>query len=432
MKNVLYSLFLLLAYSGYGQSGDSIDLQVCIRQWCSGSPVADVDFNFNPQPLVPATLVTDPGSDAQGCWVFESAFDTGTVVQILPYKNDLHLNGVTVWDFWLVARHILGLEILPSPYAMIAADINKSGTITSFDLVEMRKLMLGVYSELPNNTSWRFVDANFAFPNPINPFTTQFPESPIIDEPADTIYNFDLVAIKVGDVDCSAGPGAAPEGNDRFTEPLVIKKGTIQNGIFRLPVFLEKDTRLNALQFSLHFDPEALVIKDVISAALGEGLEWASPQPGELNLVWVHPDAKQIGPGQALAYIEFQAESVSSDCSSLQEGIRLKGLAVTDQMEQMDLHLEFTEVQPPSSNVVRAYPNPITEGATLEIRAAQAAPATLEIRDAFGGLQWEKQWQAAKGFEPVVIPEEAFPQKGIYFYFIQVGNERYSGQLIRI
>ena len=37
--------------------------------------------------------------------------------------------------------HILGMDELDSPYQMIAADANNSGTITSADLVEIRKLI---------------------------------------------------------------------------------------------------------------------------------------------------------------------------------------------------------------------------------------------------------------------------------------------------
>ena len=59
---------------------------------------------------------------------------------------------------------------------MIAADANMSGSITTFDIVELRKLILGIYQTLPNNTSWRFVDKSFVFPNPANPFSALFPE----------------------------------------------------------------------------------------------------------------------------------------------------------------------------------------------------------------------------------------------------------------
>ena len=88
---------------------------------------------------------------------------------------------------------------------MIAADANKSGSITTFDIVELRKLILGIYQELPNNTSWRFVDKAFAFPNPNNPFQTTFPENISVASSCMTSHmDDDFVGVKVGDVNGTA------------------------------------------------------------------------------------------------------------------------------------------------------------------------------------------------------------------------------------
>ena len=62
-----------------------------------------------------------------------------------------------------IQRHLLGLDPLDSPYKMIAADANNSESLTAIDLVEIRKLILGLYLEFPNNASWRFVDKDFVF-----------------------------------------------------------------------------------------------------------------------------------------------------------------------------------------------------------------------------------------------------------------------------
>ncbi|MBK7939747.1 MAG: hypothetical protein IPJ82_22850 [Lewinellaceae bacterium] len=115
-------------------------------------------------------------SDDQGMYVFPDAVPLGADYTVTPTKDDNPLNGVSTYDLVLISKHILGLEPLNSPYKMIAADANKSNSITTFDIVEIRKLILGIYSELPNNTSWRFVDQDFAFPQPNNPFATQFPK----------------------------------------------------------------------------------------------------------------------------------------------------------------------------------------------------------------------------------------------------------------
>ncbi|MEP7269115.1 MAG: dockerin type I domain-containing protein [Saprospiraceae bacterium] len=52
---------------------------------------------------------------------------------------------------------MLGIERLKSPYKKIAADVNNDNDISAIDLLELRKLILGIYDKLPDNTSWKFV-----------------------------------------------------------------------------------------------------------------------------------------------------------------------------------------------------------------------------------------------------------------------------------
>jgi hypothetical protein len=76
-------------------------------------------------------------SDDQGQFVF--------VPDAVPLECQLHGNTderrqpaqrrIDV-DLVLISKHILGLEPLNSPYKMIAADANKSNSITTFDIVE--------------------------------------------------------------------------------------------------------------------------------------------------------------------------------------------------------------------------------------------------------------------------------------------------------
>ncbi|MCC6281708.1 MAG: hypothetical protein IT262_13965, partial [Saprospiraceae bacterium] len=98
-------------------------------------------------------------------------------VVITPYHNEDPLNGVSTYDAVLMQKHILNIEPLNSPYKMIAADINRSGAITTFDIVLMRRVLLGIDQNFYNNTSWRFVPRAHVFPtaNPFDP--PAFPET---------------------------------------------------------------------------------------------------------------------------------------------------------------------------------------------------------------------------------------------------------------
>jgi len=122
---------------------------------------------------------------------------------LTPKLDENPLNGVSTFDILLIQRHILGIQALNSPYKMIAADVNNSRSITTLDMIQLRKLILGLDSKFTHNRAWRFVDATYIFPNPTNPWQGSFPESSSIASwRPNPSTNF--VAIKIGDLNSSA------------------------------------------------------------------------------------------------------------------------------------------------------------------------------------------------------------------------------------
>ncbi len=129
---------------------------------------------------------------------------TGYDYTVTPQLDVLPLNGVSTFDLVLISKHILGVQPLNSPYKMVAADVNNSKTITTQDLIALRRLILSVDTDFANNTSWRFIPANYSFPVPTNPWFEQFPEvANLNDLPAGTTVA-DFVGVKIGDVNASA------------------------------------------------------------------------------------------------------------------------------------------------------------------------------------------------------------------------------------
>ena len=58
-----------------------------------------------------------------------------------------------------IQRHILGLRRFEEPCRLDAADVNRDDRITGADLVELRKLILGIY------TSWPYGNGTSVFVN---------------------------------------------------------------------------------------------------------------------------------------------------------------------------------------------------------------------------------------------------------------------------
>lgn len=148
--------------------------------------------------------MTDVLTDSAGQYSFADAF-SGSDYELQPRRNDDHLNGVSTFDLVLISRHVLGVQLLDSPYKIIAADVNNTGHITTLDIIKLRRLILSLDTELEHVESWRFVPADYQFPNTANPWQELFPTSITVSGlSGDGLLQQDFIAIKMGDVNLDA------------------------------------------------------------------------------------------------------------------------------------------------------------------------------------------------------------------------------------
>lgn len=135
---------------------------------------------------------------------YQIPFTPGQDYSITADKSGNPLNGITTYDIVLISKHILGIKILDDPYKIIAADANLSNTVTTADIVTLRKLILQINTEFPSGQSWRFIDRNHVFPNPNNPFETVIPEFINFNNLGQEVKDADLIGVKIGDINFSA------------------------------------------------------------------------------------------------------------------------------------------------------------------------------------------------------------------------------------
>ncbi|MEO6133309.1 MAG: dockerin type I domain-containing protein [Saprospiraceae bacterium] len=111
-------------------------------------------------------------------------------------RNDFYKNGVSTLDLLRMQKHLLGIDLFNSPFKLVAADANNSQNVSALDMVELRKLILGIYTELPSNKSWRFVSKD---PGSFNGESTFY----ILNT---SHSNVDFIGVKIGDVNNTAKP----------------------------------------------------------------------------------------------------------------------------------------------------------------------------------------------------------------------------------
>ena len=126
----------------------------------------------------------------------------GGAYSVRPFANAYPLNGVSTFDMVLIGKHINGEELLDSPYKIIAADVDYTETLDSNDINISYDLILGITTNFPNEESWRFVRADYVFPDPQHPFP--FPNDFVAANLSANVDSLDFIGVKLGDVNNTA------------------------------------------------------------------------------------------------------------------------------------------------------------------------------------------------------------------------------------
>lgn len=427
--------YVIVMDTSHNCPGSLQQVTTCFNFWKDGSPIpVEIDY---PGSIAPAVY------DSLGCLVVTVDNPGPSNLTATPVLNSDPLNGVNTLDLVRMSRHILGLTPLASPYAMIAADANKSGSITTFDIQELKKLLLGIYADLPNNTSWRFVDAGFVFPNPNNPFQQAFPENAVVSTQPDSSVHFAFTGVKVGDVDGTAYPGFAAPADDRTAVVITLPDALLLPGeTLELPLRIQTAGEWLGLQMGLSFDARRLAV-DVQNTEHLPGWDassWASPQPGLLQLAWFDAQPQRWLPDEKVLTLRIHAlgpvrlQEVLG-LATKEKRTAITAAAITGASEIRPLQLLFT---PPSAlattNAVFApQPNPTRGGdVQIPVRLNQSETVRLQLTGLAGRLLFQNEQILAAGNHWLVLPAMAFPQSGLYIWQVQAGNMVAGGKIVKM
>ena len=172
------------------------------------------------------TIVTK--TDSLGIFSFENKIPQGAKVIITPTKKEKGSNGLSTVDLLEMQKHILATKKMINSTSIIAADVNRNSTVTTGDIVLIRKLILALQDTFPSGISWRFIPADYKFPNPQNPFLPAFPENITIDTLYSNRTDINFTGIRIGDTNESAKTDLfVPTNTGNKTNEAVIRKNKI-------------------------------------------------------------------------------------------------------------------------------------------------------------------------------------------------------------
>ncbi len=389
-----------------------------------GEAIQEVEVSVAGAGTMPAPYMTSENGD----YAFE--LNDGAAYQLIPAKDNNPLNGVSTFDLVLISKHILGIQYIPSPYHIIAADINRSGTITAFDMVQLRRLILNITTEFPDNKSWRFVDASYQFTS-ADPLTEAFNETIVVDVNGVDQMNNNFIAIKVGDVSGNASANElvtaeARTSSDRVSitiENKIVKVGQEITVDFTIPA----DQELDGYQFALAYQDLSLV--EMQEGLVKEtNIGWTMKDRNVLPISWNKVGDQSFESNQFTLTFKAEKTAALSELLMIQPRV-MEAEAYTTEREIKQIELAFTAIAAPFE-VQQNRPNPFTTQTTIGFQLPEADMVSLTILTPDGKevKKWSQYFD--KGYNEWNIQSHELSEKGILYYKIQSKDQVQTKKMI--
>jgi Dockerin type I domain len=360
---------------------------------------------------------------------------------VAPVRDSDWVNGVTTFDISIMSRHILDITPITSPYKLIAADVNRDGTIDGADMLLTRNLILARTTRFSNNTSWRFM------PKSVTPTTTSsgnpmvdFKETITYSSLNDTVRNADFVAIKIGDVSGNAANSLlSPSGQMPLSTrglPFVLSAENVALQAGKIHSFIVSATSLDlaVLQFTLSFDSRLIKIKNIQSVDLegfSENNYAVFEKEGKVTLSWNGSELKNNSLFRIT--IEAQQNGFLKDVLSLNSDITAAEAYNTEGVVK-DVKLLFetknTEGVSSEFTLLPNAPNPFKNETTIRFRLPSEDAVKLTVFDETGRVLDAKNRSFSKGFNEWMIDLSDKKTSGILFYRLETATHSAVGRMV--
>jgi hypothetical protein len=347
---------------------------------------------------------------------------------VTPTKDVNPTNGVNMFDVVRMSKHVLNIQPFTTGYQYLAADINNNKVVTTSDIVELRKLILGIYTDFPANTSWRFVEKSFGFNMNTNPLTQGYKEFiQVADLQANSMDNH-FVGVKVGDLTDDVITNNLQVVDDRTNGTLLFsvnEKEVVAGEEFT--VTFKANELVSASQFTLTFN--GLTALEIVAGA-GTSTEYFALFAND-NAITAAIDSKIASEFS----VKFRADKAGSLSSMLGVSNRITKAVAFKNDDRLDVALQFhngstTTISGVGFELYQNQPNPFVEKTFIGFNLPEATTATLTVYDAQGKALTTQKGQFNKGFNQVAIDRASLKGAGLVYYTLETATETATRKMI--
>ncbi|MBK6929502.1 MAG: T9SS type A sorting domain-containing protein [Saprospirales bacterium] len=288
----------------------------------------------------------------------------------------------------------------------MAADVNKSNSISTIDATIINQSLLGNPAALLQfKTSWRFVPQSHTMIDP----PWGFPESISLPGVMASQTDQDFYGIKTGDVVATwANPANFGAGNPLV---LTVQDQTLQTGAVATVGF--KAGQLDdiaAFQLVLKFDPDKLALAEIIPQTglplTVDNFGTYNLSRGDIRIVWAQAKGVLIEEATLVFALKFnvlQSGGKLSEVISIDE-TELPALAYNSALAESKAELRFSETTAVGDlnganglQLLQNRPNPFNGTTTIGFVLPESGEAQLRVFDAAGRLLAERKGQYPAG-----------------------------------
>lgn len=402
-----------------------------------GDPVPLVTINLE---LSDDTKIVE--TSFEGSYAFE-ALPSCKVSGLFLNKTDDIRKGLTTLDIILIQKHILGLEPLDSPYRMVAADADRNGKVSVQDIIAFRRVILGLTSEFPGNTVWRFIPADLRFESPENALTADLPEVLNFNGGLAGGVNSNFIGVKTGDVNSSAKLEELLNESELDTRTLtpeveltVTDMDLYAGEDYRIPVRIKRASQAIGFQFGLQFDPTAgrmLQPENFYLPNFSKDNVGRFDATAQLTVSWSRRDAGSLLPdNQEILELHLRPtrDGRLSDFLQLDDQIVIAE-AYTPDYQVGGLSLQFEQALAPvqTLQVGQNYPNPFDQVTRIPFDLPQEGTVNLRIMDNNGRVLYQAATEFGAGRQEWSLVAKDWPA-GILYYQLSTADATVTRRMI--
>ncbi len=374
----------------------------------------------------------DPTSVVTGIpGTYSLTSSTGTSFTVVPFKNKPQpgaTNGLTAMDATKIQQHVTGMSLIADPYKLIAADANKSKTVTTTDAYLVTQAIMNnpVAVLWFTNNTWRFVPKSVA-PGGLPPLNWTFPET--ITLPTGIHTDQDFIGVKLGDVDATAVPANAPSGAAPHLVWTVQDQVLVEDATITAEFKAQNYDDLMGLQFALKFDQSAMQFLE-IEAIAGSPLQASNfglydIADGEIRAVLAGVTGISLPDGAIGFRVKFkalQSGAKLSELLSLEHNI-LQGQAYDSDFAPGPISLAYESVSTGTNeaaianfSLLQNRPNPFSNETVIGFKLPEACEAQIRVFDLSGRLVEEQKAWFAKGYNERAFRFDGYTGDGMLYY----------------